>query len=534
MVNNTRRRDGEAGQSLVLVALGLVVLIGVLGLAIDVGYYRYVTRELQTAADAAALAGAMDVTYADVVTAAQAASAENGFTNGANNVAVQVNCASCGSPITGTFAGTGYPTYVQATVTQSNQPQFFSKILGIHPYTLSASAVAAGGINCIYALDTASGGAISLNVAVVDSTCGVVDNSNISGLLGVLCAPSIQLKGSDNVFIGETCGSGFRNTAPVKITTAVADPLAGVTAPFVSNPPATCTTNTNVDTVAANNTAITQLPKYCYGTVINNKTGITISPGTYWGGGTNPAFKITNSTVTFLPGTYNIISQVVGQPGIQMTSTIFNTNQVSFGSGTYTVAGGITDNGAFGSAVNWNNSAGSAALFIIDGGGLKLTGSQSNGTGSIGTSSGGVTFYNTGTAGTGAVTSYGTITNFFDFSGFCGGSCQLSAPTTGTYAGILFFEDRANTATTSCGFGGTAAACFTADSNYSGTKISNAGAYYFANSTVDFDFDFGYGAPYSLLVAKDINWFFSFTLNNNFANLPNGSPVRQGAAVLVQ
>jgi Flp pilus assembly protein TadG len=536
MVNNTRRRNGEAGQSLVLVALGLVVLIGILGLAIDVGYYRYVTRELQTAADAAALAGAMDITYGDQVTAAQAASAENGFTNGANNVAVQVNCyTGCSGQITNSpFVGSGYPTYVQAIVTQSNQPQFFSKILGIHPYTLTASAVAAGGINCIYALDTASGGAISLNIAVVDSTCGVVDNSNISGLLGVLCAPSIQLKGSDNVLIGETCGSGFRNTAPVKITTAVADPLAGVTAPFVLNPPATCTAGTGTNTIAANGVTISPTPIYCGGTVITGKTGITVTQGTYWG---SPAFKIQNSTVTFQPGTYNIISRTAGTPGIQMTSTIFNTNKVSFGSGTYTVAGGITDNGAFGSAVNWNNSAGSAALFIIDGGGLKLTGNQSNGTGSIGTSSGGVTFYNTGTAGTGAVTSYGALTSFLDFSAFCGANCQLSAPTTGTYAGILYFEDRSNTATTACGFGGTASACFTADNNYTcntTNKISNSGAYYFANGTVDFNFDFGCGAPYSLLVAKDINWFFSFTLNNNFANLPNGSPVRQGAAVLVQ
>ncbi|MGA7622796.1 MAG: pilus assembly protein TadG-related protein, partial [Candidatus Acidiferrales bacterium] len=85
-----RRRDREAGQSLVLVGVGMVVLIGVLGLAIDFGYYRYVRRELQTAADAAALAGAMDLSYLDVTTAAQSASSENGFTNGANGVTVTV------------------------------------------------------------------------------------------------------------------------------------------------------------------------------------------------------------------------------------------------------------------------------------------------------------------------------------------------------------------------------------------------------------------------------------------------------------
>ena len=72
------------------VALGMVVLIGILGLAIDIGYYRYVRRELQTAGDAAALAGAMDLSYSDVTTAAQAASSEDGFANGSNGVTVTV------------------------------------------------------------------------------------------------------------------------------------------------------------------------------------------------------------------------------------------------------------------------------------------------------------------------------------------------------------------------------------------------------------------------------------------------------------
>ena len=102
-----RHRNRQAGQSLVFVALGMVVLIGILGLAIDIGYYRYVRRELQTAADAAALAGAMDLSYSDVTTAAQAASSENGFANGSNGVAVTVY----NPPHDGPYASSGYPTY---------------------------------------------------------------------------------------------------------------------------------------------------------------------------------------------------------------------------------------------------------------------------------------------------------------------------------------------------------------------------------------------------------------------------------------
>ena len=46
------------GQTIVLVVVAMVVFIGMLGMAIDVGYAFYVSRTMQSAADAAALAGA--------------------------------------------------------------------------------------------------------------------------------------------------------------------------------------------------------------------------------------------------------------------------------------------------------------------------------------------------------------------------------------------------------------------------------------------------------------------------------------------
>ncbi len=532
---------------MVTVALSIFALLGILGLAIDLGYFRYVRRQLQTAADAAALAGAINVTYGRgscpataVCTAGRAASQENGFKDGDPGITVTIN----NPPQNGPFAGSSYPTYVEAIVQKTTVPTFFSRIFGVNNVTLSASSVAAGGTNCIYALDTLSGGAINLTFSVVNSNCGVVDNSNLNiFLLGLICAPSFQLVGSTTGFgFGGTCGSGFRPARPVKITTPVPDPLANLPAPAILLPPPTCPGSGNpgahVITAAA---TISQVPVYCGGTQITNVPAgqvVTVNPGTYFGSTTgDPAFLIRNSTVTFNPGTYYIVSRTAGTPGIQLSSQTFGgSTTVSFGAGTYNVYGGITDNDPlFGSAVNWNSSAGSSALFNIVGGGLHLTGNVSS-SGSAGASSGGVTFYNTGTAAAGAVTTYGTITSYFDFNAFCGSNCQLSAPTSGTYAGILFFQDRNNTATQSCGFGSsTASACFNANVNFQpGCQISNAGAYYFPNSTVGFNFNFGCGAPYTLLVAKDISWFVTFTFNNNYASLPNGSPLRQGSAVLVQ
>ena len=50
------KRRSEAGQAIAAVAFGLVALVGVVGLAIDMGYMRYEKRRLQSAADSAAIA----------------------------------------------------------------------------------------------------------------------------------------------------------------------------------------------------------------------------------------------------------------------------------------------------------------------------------------------------------------------------------------------------------------------------------------------------------------------------------------------
>ncbi len=151
-MRGARHRNPESGQSLALVAVGMIALVGILGLAVDMGYLRYVHRQLQTAADAAAIAGAMDVTYGTWNAAGRGAASENGFPNGGNTTVTISN-----PPASGPYAGANYPTYVQATITQTGVPTFFSKIFGVNNVSLSASSVAAGGTNCIYGLDQNSG-----------------------------------------------------------------------------------------------------------------------------------------------------------------------------------------------------------------------------------------------------------------------------------------------------------------------------------------------------------------------------------------
>ena len=60
-----RRARGQRGQILPVVALALVALLGVTAFSIDVGYAYYAKRQLQSAVDAAALAGAQDLPQLD-------------------------------------------------------------------------------------------------------------------------------------------------------------------------------------------------------------------------------------------------------------------------------------------------------------------------------------------------------------------------------------------------------------------------------------------------------------------------------------
>lgn len=82
------RRD-EAAAAAVLFAVAAPVLIGAMGLAAEVSYWRLHQRAMQNAADAAAIAAATNggSTY---VAEAQAVAAQYGFQNGTGNIAVTV------------------------------------------------------------------------------------------------------------------------------------------------------------------------------------------------------------------------------------------------------------------------------------------------------------------------------------------------------------------------------------------------------------------------------------------------------------
>lgn len=134
-MNHLRRL--EHGQVLALVTISMVILIGFLALAVDVGMLWSERREMQTAADAAAVAAAIALREGDnVITAGRSAATHNSFTNGSSNVSVTIN----NPPLAGAYAGNA--SYVEAIVEQP-QPTYFCERSATTPST-SARAPSAG------------------------------------------------------------------------------------------------------------------------------------------------------------------------------------------------------------------------------------------------------------------------------------------------------------------------------------------------------------------------------------------------------
>jgi Flp pilus assembly protein TadG len=261
-------RNREAGQAIASVALGLVVLTGIVGLAIDMGYLRYAKRRMQSAADSAAIAGASELAYAsgNYVAAAKNDSNANGFGDGANGVTVTASNPPVDAPFSSVANANNY---VEVRVHQ-DVPTFFMRVFGVNTTSLSATAVAQLGSSrgCVYSLDLVLG--ITLGGNLTASNCGVVDNAvlNLGG--GCITAASIGV-------VLNILGGACATPTPVTGIAPSADPLAYLTAPAVG----ACIPNPNIN--QAGGPPVVLVPgTYCGITVAStNVVPIVFSPGLY-------------------------------------------------------------------------------------------------------------------------------------------------------------------------------------------------------------------------------------------------------------
>src|SRR5687768_14993870 len=83
----------QSGQTLIMVAAMLPLLLGVTGLAVDVGLLYHHKRRMQTAADAGALGGAHEMwrnRLTAVVPSGRAQADSNGFTHDGTDTVVNI------------------------------------------------------------------------------------------------------------------------------------------------------------------------------------------------------------------------------------------------------------------------------------------------------------------------------------------------------------------------------------------------------------------------------------------------------------
>jgi hypothetical protein len=271
----------DSGQAMILTLVCMTVLLGFVGLAADIGLMFRAKRNMQIAADSAAIAGAAELNYGDMVTAGQAASSQNGVTNGVNGAVVAINPG----PLSGPFAGN--PNYVEAIVTQT-QPTFFANVFNVGSMDVSARAVATlVPAHGIYTLAPAGTGVAFNGMTVSVPTGVIVDNSAsqpaaMTANSGIVTAQSIGAVG------GYTNNGATVTPTPVTGIAPISDPLAYLTAPAFTM--ASCLPDPAPITT-------TTLTPGCYnGLTVAGNIAVTFSAGMYI---VNGAFNITGTpTIT--------------------------------------------------------------------------------------------------------------------------------------------------------------------------------------------------------------------------------------------
>ena len=304
----------ESGQTLVLAAVCMTVLVGMLGLSIDAGMLRYQKRQMQDLADASALAGALELSACAgtsnctaMQTAAKAALTENGFTG-----SLVINCATrTGTKLEITLnnppcalssdPNTGSSNYVE-TVVSEPVSTVFAKLLGVSTVNILARAEAAKPASpCVYFLSQYSTQpSLSMGNQTTQTTCAYYLGFSYSLTGGASSSGSqYYVAGSSS---SSTSSTGTISPTPIFNVPVMADPLSTLTAPIVGS---SCT--------------YTGSPY-----AVTGATGL--KPGTYCGG---LSIK-TTSTVTLAPGTYIILGPLtINGPTLTGSGVTFYVTQNS-------------------------------------------------------------------------------------------------------------------------------------------------------------------------------------------------------------
>jgi Flp pilus assembly protein TadG len=371
--------QNRRGQTLVMFALILPLLLGMVGLAIDSGLLLATYRQTQNAADTGALAAAVDLFNGKTTAVAQATATSYVQTyNNLSGATVAINIP----PLSGPHIGSSY--YAEAVVSYPYNTSFI-QLLGVSKtQTVTARAVAgyhnaqASGVLALLQVPTngVPAGISVVGGAVLKVDGGIIDNSTDPSVAltvnngGSVSALTVSVSGGVS---GSSSVTNYTNggATPLTQNTGVdyTDPLASMPVPTTSNG----VVNTNYGTLSGSGAQTLTSSATPSAVNVNNGNSASLVPGIY------ASISIQGgSTVTFAPG-----------------------------------------------------------IYILAGGGMNV------GNGAT-VSGSGVMFYNTSATYNPVTGADGSGANTGQLNLNGGVSFNISGITSGPFAGILVFQDRAN------------------------------------------------------------------------------------------
>ena len=306
--------SSRRGNTALLFSLSLPVIVGTAGLGVETGYWYFKQRELQTAADVAAVAGAVEKRSGGdmslITSTARAEAIEHGFVAAEGTIDVNAPPAS----------GDHQDNRSVEVLLTMPVTRFFSKIFSNEEVTMNARGVARhedGGQACILALHPEESGAVTFtgNALTLINGCNVMSNSlsdsslivNGSADVTVPCALAAGGVSVDDGLTLTDCPEAQSNVPPA------ADPFKNLPEPSVTGP---CLA------LPAGNVAATLTPgRYCSGGPL--KGDKHFSPGTYVIDGANfrinAGANVTGDDVTFFM-TNDATADFNGAANIQLSA----------------------------------------------------------------------------------------------------------------------------------------------------------------------------------------------------------------------